>query len=94
MENVRHRMKMELVCCPRRCSKLINKTSFKSSTIYNNQLCAIHMHRDVLTFDKPIFVGFAVLDISKNLMYDFHYNVMKKAYNDRIELCYMDTGKL
>lgn len=93
MENVRNRMKMELVCCPRRCSKLINKTNFKSCTIYNDHLVAVHLHQDVMRFDKPIFVGFSVLDISKNLMYDFHYNVMRKAYNDGLELCYMDTGK-
>jgi len=40
-----------------------------------------------------IFTGFAVLDISKTLMYDYHYNVMKKHYGDKIELMYTDTGK-
>lgn len=93
MENVRLHMKMELVCSRKRCSKLINKTSFKSCTIYNEDLAAIHMHKDEVLFNKPIYVGFAVLDISKNLMYNFHYNYMRKLYNNKIELCYMDTGK-
>jgi len=40
-----------------------------------------------------LFTGFAVLDISKTLMYDYHYNVMKKFYRDKIKLMYTDTGK-
>lgn len=94
MENVGLRMKMELVCCPKRCAKLINKSNFKSCTIYNKNLVAVHLHKDIVEFNKPIFVGFSVLDISKNLMFDFHYNTMKKMYDhNNIELCYMDTGK-
>jgi 3'-phosphoadenosine 5'-phosphosulfate sulfotransferase (PAPS reductase)/FAD synthetase len=49
---------------------------------------------EVITFDKPLAVGFSVLDISKTLMYHFHYNTMKKYYNSDIELLYMDTGIL
>lgn len=41
-----------------------------------------------------MLIGFAVLDISKTLMYDYHYNTMKKQYNDNIELLYTDTGIL
>jgi len=37
-------------------------------------------------------IGLAVLDISKSLMYDYHYNVMQKHYGDKIELMYTDTG--
>lgn len=92
MENVRLRRKIELVCNRKRCSKLINKTSFKSCTIFNENLAAIHMHNEAVLFNKPICVGFAVLEISKNLMYNFHYNHMRKMYNNKIELCYMDTG--
>lgn len=94
MENVRHRMKMHLVSNPSSCLKLINKTNFKSRTIYNDNLVAIHLHMEVITFDKPLAVGFSVLDISKTLMYHFHYNTMKKYYNSNIELLYMDTGIL
>jgi len=51
--------------------------------------------RDI-RFSKPIYVGFAVLEISKELMYDYHYNVMRRHYNKTIgysiRLLYMDTG--
>jgi len=40
-----------------------------------------------------IFIGFSVLDISKTLMYDYHYNVMKKHYGTKIKLMYTGTGK-
>ena len=39
-----------------------------------------------------MYIGLAVLDISKSLMYDYHYNVMRKHYGDKIELMYTDTG--
>lgn len=92
MENVRNRMKMHLVSDERRCRKLINKNTFKSITEYNDNLAAVHMLTDELKFDKPIYAGFSILDISKTLMYDFHYGSMKKYYGSNIELLYMDTG--
>jgi len=92
MENVRKRMKM-LVSDQKRFLKLINKPNFKSTTIYNENLCAIHLNVDLHTFNKTIYVGLTILDISKTLIYNFHYNMMKKYYNDKIQLLYMDTGK-
>jgi len=41
-----------------------------------------------------MYIGLAVLDISKSLMYDYHYNVMQKHYGDKIELMYTDTGNI
>lgn len=93
MENVRLRMKMQLVSNPKTCSKLINKPNFKSMTIYNENLCAVQLHLETHTFDKPIYVGMSVLDISKTLMYEFHYDVMREHYGDSLQLLYMDTGK-
>ena len=44
--------------------------------------------------NKPIYVGVAILDISKTLMYEFWYGYLKPKYGDRIKLCYMDTDSL
>ncbi|KAL4147912.1 hypothetical protein QTP88_002239 [Uroleucon formosanum] len=91
MENVRNRMDMKLVSDEKKCAKLINRITFKNITIYNNELAAVQLDKDVLKFDKPIYIGFSILDVSKTLMYDFHYSSMKKHYGHNIELMYMDT---
>lgn len=90
MENVR---KMELFSDSLRHAKLASKPFFKTSTVYSEGLCAVHLNKNVRNFNKPIYVGLTVLVISKTLMYSFHYNIMKKYYRDKIKLLYMDTGK-
>lgn len=87
-------MSVELVSSNIRYTKLVNKVNFKCSTIYNENLCAVHLNSESRTFNKPIFVGLAVLEISKILMYDFHYKTMRKHYGDKTELLYMDSGKV
>ncbi|KAF0718937.1 Uncharacterized protein FWK35_00026527, partial [Aphis craccivora] len=93
MENVRNRINMKLVSDEKKCAKLINKITFKNITIYNNNLAAVHLNNDELKFDKPIYIGFSILDVSKTLMYDFNYGSMKQHYGSCIELMYMDTDK-
>lgn len=94
MQSKRKEMKIELVSCERRLQKLINKCTFKHCTNYNENLNAVSLENKLIKFDKPIYIGFAVLDISKTLMYDYHYNVMQKHYGDRIKLMYTDTDSL
>jgi hypothetical protein len=94
MENVRRRLKMHLVSSENRVQKLINKPTFKYLTPYTENLSAVTLDNKVIKFDKPIYIGFAVLDISKTLMYDYHYTTMKEHYKDSITLMYTDTGIL
>lgn len=92
MESMRKRMDMKLVTSPIAIQKLINRPTFKHCTSYHENLAAVTLNKQEIEFCKPIYIGFAVLDISKTLMYDYHYNVMKKHYGDRITLLYTDTG--
>ena len=45
--------------------------------------------------NKPVYLGEAILDLSKTVMYEFHCDYMKKKYDgDKLTLCYMDTDSL
>lgn len=71
--------------------KLIAKPNFHSITIFSENLAAMQLKKDCVVLDKPIYIGFTVLELSKSHMYDFHYKVMKPFYKDKIKLCYTDT---
>ena len=64
---------------------------FTFQKVFNKKFAAIHEIKPVLTLNKPMHVGFTVLELSKWLMYDFHYNFNKKI--DANLLC-TDTDSL
>ena len=72
--------------------KYVSKPSFVLQNIFNKNLVAIHQIKPVLTLDKPIYVGFSILDLSKSLMYEFHYKYIKAKYNTK--LLFTDTDSL
>ena len=49
------------------------------------------MKKTEIKLNKPIYLGLAILDISKTLMYEFWYDYLKPKYNNNMGLCYMDT---
>ena len=49
------------------------------------------MKKVEVKMNKPMYLGQAILDISKTLMYEFWYNYIKPKYRDKARLCYMDT---
>lgn len=71
--------------------KLIARPNFHSATVFSENLVAIQMNLDRIMLDKPIYIGFTVLELSKSHMYDFHYSVFKPMYGKRLQMCYMDT---
>ncbi|KAE9522903.1 hypothetical protein AGLY_016714 [Aphis glycines] len=70
MENVRTRVSLKLVSSDKQANKLMMKNTFKDRTIYSENLMAIHQHKETIKFDKAIYVGSAILDVSKTFIYD------------------------
>ena len=94
-ENMRKRVDVKLVRSHEdiKIKKLIAKPSFARQKIFDNELAGLHMYKDRLVLNRPIYVGMSILDISKILMYEFYYD-MKKQYGDNINLIYTDTDSL
>jgi hypothetical protein len=91
MEQIRNRMNMKLICCQKQIEKCIKKSTFLDRTIYEENLAAVHFSKESVLMNKPVYVGQAVLDLSKTIMYEFYYSVMKQAYGPRVSILYIDT---
>ena len=91
MENLRKRVDVRLVTNEKKLDKLTSKPTYVSSKIFNENLMAVHKVKETLTLNRPAYVGMCILDLSKMLMYDFHYNYIKKKYNNRARLLFTDS---
>ena len=79
MENLRNRRNVTLVNCRRKLMRLAAQPSFKNFTIFHEDLIAVERAKVEILLNRPIFVGFTILDVSKTLMYKFHIYYMKKV---------------
>ena len=62
--------------------------------IFDNDLVAIHKSKVTLTFNKPVYVGMCILDLSKVLIYEFHYSYIENEYSNSSRLSFTDTDSL
>ena len=92
MENLRKRINVRLVNNEKDFLKYTSRPTHITHKIFGKNYAAIHEIKPVLTLNKPIYVGFTVLDLSKWKMYDFHYNFIKKNFD--AELLFTDTDSL
>ena len=91
LENVRNHVKSEIITSSKKFDKRIQSNTFKKSTALNdNGLVLVERSHPTITLNKPIYVGIAILQLSKYVMYDFFYNVLRKKYPDA-SLLYTDT---
>ena len=94
MENLRKRVDVRLITNEKKLLKMTSKPTYVSSKIFNENLVAIHKIKETLTLNRPAYIGMCILDLSKTLMYDFHYNYIKKKYGNEAKLLFTDTDSL
>ena len=92
MENLRKRISVKFGNSAKDYVKCISKPSFVSQKIFSKNLVAIHEIKPISTLNKPIYVGFIILDLSKLLMYEFHYKFIKSKFD--VKLLLTDTDSL
>ena len=92
MENLQKRINERLVNNAKDFFKYTSRPIYITHKVFGEDYAAIHEVKPVLVVNKPIYVGFTVLDLSKWKRYDFHYNFIKKNFN--AELLSTDTGSL
>ena len=93
MENLRKRVSIELVKDAEKAEKLVTKPNFVDVKIFDEFLIAIKMKKTRVVMNKPIFAGMTILDLSKLLMFDFHYGYVKKKWTG-VSVLYTDTDSL
>ena len=87
IENLCKRVDVRLVTNEKKLDKLTAKPTYVSSKIFNENLMAVHKVKETLTLNRPAYVGTCILDLSKTLMYDFHYNYIKRSITIEPDTC-------
>ncbi|XP_072931917.1 uncharacterized protein [Epargyreus clarus] len=100
MENIEKRVNVKLLTHWENRGKILGvndyiaRPDFKNLSIFTSDLVAVQMLKCKLNYNKPIYLGFCILDISKTLMYEFHYNYMIPKFQNKNKLLYTDTDSL
>ena len=91
MENVRNHRDIKLVTTNERRNKLVSEPNYHRTKHFSENLLGVEMRKTKILMNKPVYLGKAILDISKALMYEFWYDYIKPKYDQNAKLCYMDT---
>lgn len=91
LEDVRKRLDIQIISSKKKLLKLVAKSSFVRCKIFNNDLVGVQCKKVVLKLNKPIAIGICVLELSKCVMYNHHYNSMIPKYDKDVKLMMTDT---
>ena len=95
MENIRKHRDIKLVNNKEDYLKQVMKPNFKGGVLMGADFMSCEMGKVKVKMNKPVYLGQAILDLSKTIMYEFHYDYMKRKYNESdLKLLYMDTDSL
>jgi hypothetical protein len=94
IENVLKRQDIKFCCERKKALRYVKKINFKRETIFTKNLVAIHMNRLQVKYNKPIYAGFCVLEMSKWRMFKFVYEYLKPKWGDKVEVVQTDADGL
>ena len=95
MENIRKHRNIKLVTHRELYLRTVRvKPNFKSGVLFGENLMGCEMGKIEVMMNKPVYLGQAILDLSKIVMYEFYYDYTKSKYGENLQLCYMDTDSL
>ena len=95
MENIRKHRNIGLVMTEEKYLHTVMKPNFKSGGLLGENLMGCEMGKVKVVMNKPVYLCQAILDLSKIVMYEFHYDYMVPKYGlEKLKLCYMDTDSL
>ena len=92
MKNVRNHRDIKIVTTDKRRSILASEPNYHSTKYISKDLLIMEMKKVEVKMNKPIYLGQAILDVSKMLMYEFWYDYIKPKYGDKVILYYMDSN--
>ena len=92
MENIRKHRNRKLVTTEEKYLHMVMKPYFKSRVLFGENLMGCEMGKIKVVMNKPVYLCQAILDLSKIVMYEFHYDYMVPKYGfKKFKLCYIDT---
>ena len=89
--HVRKQCYIKSVTTDKRRNQLVSEPNYHTTKWFSKNLSAIEIKNTKVKMNKPIYLGFSILEISKTLMYELWYDYMKPKYGDNGKLCYMNT---
>ena len=94
MENIRKHRNIKLVTTEEKYLRTVMRPNFESGVLFGENLMGCKMGKIKIVMNKPVYLGQAILDLSKIVMYEFHYDYMVPKYGNRLTLCYIGTDSV
>ena len=91
MKNIRNHKDMKLVTSEQKYQIYVMKPNFKNGYPFSKDLFAVEIGKTEIKMNKPVYLGQPILDLSKTLIHEFHYDYMRPRFGGNIRLCYVDT---
>ena len=91
VQNDRKHRDIKLVTTEYKRNKLASEPNYHSTKCISKHLLIMETKKTDVKINKPIYLGQAVLDLSKTLMFECWYDYLKPMYGNKIRLCCTDT---